>query len=446
MSLGSPRSSLKLLLTVVTAALLWVAAAIPAAALTVTFVRHGESEGNASGRIDTSVPGPAITASGLAQSQAVAAALANNGTAYDAIYTSNMLRTSQTAQPFAALTGLTPIALPGFREINAGIFEGSSENSGLGRLGYGLTPALWMLGARSVPMLGGGNGNAFDARVDGALKVIEDSGAQNPVVFSHGATIMFWTMMNVDNPDLGLLLRHRLDNTDVVVIEGSSEEGWTLKSWAGVDVGPATLPTKLFVNVRDLVVAPQTAVYNVAQAFRTGDIAKIATAIRNGVSTLVQAPIKFTGAVIRDVVDALRPQRSPAAPQRAAEPDPTTTAAALTAPQRAEPEASDSEQDAAPVQKFRTSRTAKKPSRVSAITEVAGGSNEDQLTEDATVTRLDVKRAGRPGVAVADGGKATEASDAGVEDTTTTTGADDRAAGDGSADDADSAGSEKDAA
>ena len=34
--------------------------------------------------------------------------------------------------------------------------------------------------------------------------------------------------MNVDNPDLGLLLSHQLDNTDVVVITGNPEDGWTL--------------------------------------------------------------------------------------------------------------------------------------------------------------------------------------------------------------------------
>ncbi|MGE2834227.1 histidine phosphatase family protein [Mycobacterium sp. SMC-4] len=311
---GSHRKLTSTLLAVLTAALLWVAAAIPAAALTVTFVRHAQSEANAAGIIDTLVPGPNITTDvGVPQAAAVAAALAASGMDYDAIYTSNMVRTSQTAAPFAAETGLDPIALAGFREIGAGIFEGSSENSGLGRIGYALSPALWILGARALPILGGSDGNAFDARVDGALKVVEDSGAQMPVVFSHGATIMFWTMMNVDNPDLGLMLSHQLDNTDVVVVEGSAEEGWTLKSWAGKPVGPATLGTKLLVNVRDLVVAPQTAIYNVVQAFRTGDIRQISDALRDGIGDVLKAPITFVTAVVRDVVNAVTNPDPPAA-------------------------------------------------------------------------------------------------------------------------------------
>lgn len=353
---------LKVLLAALTAAVLLVGAALPAAAMTVTFVRHGESEGNAAGIIDTSVPGPHITALGAAQSQTVAAALIANGLPYDAIYTSNMVRTTETAQPFAAATGLTPVALAGLREIGAGWFEGSSEHSGPGRIGYALSPALWMLGARSLPVPGGGNGMAFDARVDGALKVIEDSGAQNPVVFSHGATIMFWTMMNVDNPDLGLMLRHQLDNTEMVVVEGSAEEGWTLKSWAGVPVGPATLGTKLFVNVRDLVVTPQTAVYDVVQAFRTGDIRTIANAVRDGVGAVLRAPVTFAAAVVRDVVDAVTEVVRPSTSDAGDTATPAVAAARTAVPEPTAVEPEPEEQPAAePVKRV---RTAKKPAGI----------------------------------------------------------------------------------
>lgn len=153
MVLGSRRRSLKLLLAALTAAVLFVITALPAAAMTVTFVRHGESEANASHTIDNSIPGASLTPLGQAQAAAVAAALAADGVDYDAVYASNMRRTTETAAPFAAATGLTPTVLPGFREINAGWFERSSD-SGLGGIGYVLAPALWTLGARSVPVPG----------------------------------------------------------------------------------------------------------------------------------------------------------------------------------------------------------------------------------------------------------------------------------------------------
>lgn len=391
---GSHHRSLNLLLAVLAAAVLVIATALPAAAMTVTFVRHGESESNASHTIDNSIPGAHLTPLGQTQSAAVAAALAATGVGYDALYTSNMVRTAETAAPFAAATGLTPTALPGFREINAGWFEGWPDD-GPGGIGYVLAPALWTLGARSLPVPGGGDGNAFDARMDAALRLVEDSGAQHPVVFSHAATIMFWTMMNVDNPDLGLMVRHRLDNTDTVVVQGSAEEGWTLTNWAGLPVGPATLGTKLFVDARDLVVAPQTAAYRVVRAFGTGDIGRIATAIRDGVRAIVRAPITFTVAVVRDIFDEVARVVRPPAPQpapapvpaavaRSAEPsnDAEITAAAETA-EEAEPTL------AAPAKTVRTARTVRKAGRPGAAPSVRAATEAKRAARSAGSTAKD---------------------------------------------------------
>lgn len=294
--------------TVVATIALMLAAALPAwaaDAMTLTFVRHGESEANAAGVIDTSVPGPNITELGQQQAEAVANALAGNN--YDGVYASSMIRTQQTAQPLADLLGQPIVVLPGLREIEAGVFDGQSEDSGLGRIGYVAAPVTWTLGARFVPMLGSTDGNAFDARVDDAVQTIYDSGDRNAVVFSHGATIMFWTMMNVDNPDLGLILSHQLDNTSVVLITGNPEEGWTLENWDGVAVSAEpSLPTKLFVDVRNVVTAPQTALYRIGQAFTTGDVAGLANAIRDGIVDVATKVVGFVPKLVDDVVSSLR--------------------------------------------------------------------------------------------------------------------------------------------
>lgn len=253
------------LLTVLCAALaavvVGVCAALPAwaaQAITLTWVRHAQSTANAAGIIDTTVPGPGLTALGGIQAQAVAGTLAPNG--YDGIYESDMLRTQLTAAPLATEVALTPVVAPGVREINAGLFEG--RGGLLAGIGYALPPVAWVLGARFVPVLGGENGNGFDARVDAAVATIYAGGASNPVVFSHGATIMAWTLMTVDNPNLLLALTRPLGNTAVVVVNGNPEDGWTLQSWDGVAVDPTPGPlTRLFVAVRNAVVAPQTAMY-----------------------------------------------------------------------------------------------------------------------------------------------------------------------------------------
>jgi len=282
-----------------------VASALPAwaaEAITLTWVRHAQSTANAAGIIDTTVPGPGLTALGETQAQAIADTLAAN--AYDGIYVSDMVRTQLTAAPLAADLGITPVVLPGVQEINAGVFEGGSGL--VAGIGYALPPVTWVLGARFVPVLGGENGNRFEARVNDAVATIYASGETNPIVFSHGATITAWTLMNVDNPDLLVAVTHPLGNTAVVVVTGDPQDGWTLQSWDGVAIDPNPgLLTRLFVDTRALVVTPQTSLYDIGQALRTGDPTVIAAAIRTGVVNVLKAPIVFAKAVVRDVVNAI---------------------------------------------------------------------------------------------------------------------------------------------
>ena len=128
-----------------TAIALAIGFAFPAAAaelMRVTFVRHAQSEGNASGLIDTSTPGPNITALGQQQAQAVVGTLGNNN--YDAIYASQMVRTQQTAAPLADYLRLPGTGLPGIQEIEAGVFEGTPESQAAA--GYGRVLAGWAPG------------------------------------------------------------------------------------------------------------------------------------------------------------------------------------------------------------------------------------------------------------------------------------------------------------
>ena len=107
-------------LAVLTAALVFAATALAAANITVTFVRHAESQANADGIIDTKVPGPHITDPiGVAQAAAIAQVLQGNG--YDGIWASDMIRTQETAQPLADLLGKSVAVLPGLHEIDAGV-------------------------------------------------------------------------------------------------------------------------------------------------------------------------------------------------------------------------------------------------------------------------------------------------------------------------------------
>lgn len=302
------RRAVKAVMTVLAAVALFITSALPAwaaDAVTVTFVRHAQSEGNVPGAgINTEVPGPNLTPLGVQQANDIAPGLADAD--FSSVYTSTMVRTAQTAAPMLAITGQTATADAGFNEISAGIFEGDPIDSGIGRIFYFLIPLTWTLGLRSLPIPLGEGGNEFEARVNGALDSVIANGGSDPVIFSHGATIMIWTMMNVDNPDIGLLLSHPLGNAEQVVITGNQEDGWTLVSYAGIAVNPNPgLATQLFVNFRDLVVAPQTAIYNVGQAVRTLNLQNIVNAIATGVVDVAKAGVQFVTKSVRDIVNAI---------------------------------------------------------------------------------------------------------------------------------------------
>lgn len=229
-------AALRILCTLVVAATLTAAPATaggPSHDITITFVRHGESAGNASGAIDTSVPGPSLTPKGQQQAKAVAAQLER--TPHDGIWASSMIRTQQTAKPLADELSLPVVVLPGLREIEAGVFEGQSEQGAVD--GYFQPLKQWIAGDLSARIPGSIDGDEFNARFGDAVDTIYRSGQREPVVFSHGAAITMWTMLNVRNPRPDLLEGQPLPNTGVVVVRGNPDDGWTLLDWNGTAVG-----------------------------------------------------------------------------------------------------------------------------------------------------------------------------------------------------------------
>ena len=84
-------------------------------------VRHGQSNGNAEGRFGGHSPTPL---SDLGRQQADLTAKTLFKERITAIYSSDLLRAVQTAEPLAKLTDLPIIATPAFRERKVGVLEG----------------------------------------------------------------------------------------------------------------------------------------------------------------------------------------------------------------------------------------------------------------------------------------------------------------------------------
>ncbi|OBJ38171.1 hypothetical protein A5630_02800 [Mycolicibacterium mucogenicum] len=330
-----------------TASALLVMSALPAWAaenMTITFIRHGQSYGNTSGNIDTQVPGPVLTPDGQQQAKDIAAKLGDRN--FDAIYASTMVRTQQTATPLSQYLGLPIQVLPGLQEIEAGKYEGTPERAGI--FGYLTAPLAWagitvtpppniafnptnpnldaFIPSAADPTTGL-NGHQFEDRVNGALQKIYDNGDRNAAVFSHGGTIMIWTMMNAKNlsaeQKIMLFTQHPLGNTGVVVVEGNPEDGWNLVEWNGVKIaGMQKGPIEnVLTQVRTLSRQLNSVVQDVAAAFQTGNVGKILTAINHGAADALFSTAKFVRAInaqviggVTTAIDNLQKKLAPPAP------------------------------------------------------------------------------------------------------------------------------------
>ncbi|MCV7378964.1 histidine phosphatase family protein [Mycobacterium alsense] len=198
--------------------------------ITLTFIRHAESEANADGVTDTTVPGPGLTPAGKGQAEQIAHQLL--GKNYDAVYASTMTRAQQTAEPLAAELHKRVEVLQGIQEIDAGWFEG--KPSSMDPSTYLLAPADWLNGDVRNRIPGSVSGKEFNDRFTAAVQKIYDSKNAKPVVFGHKFAIEYWTLMNVKNARDELRTKHPLPNTGRVVISGNPVTGWTLEDWDGI--------------------------------------------------------------------------------------------------------------------------------------------------------------------------------------------------------------------
>ena len=198
--------------------------------ITLTFIRHAESEANAAEVASTTVPGPPLTPVGQEQAATLADRLSGEG--FDGIYASQMVRTQQSAAPLSKALGEQVTVLPGLNEIPAGWFEGIpvADTSGTFLLG----PQAWLRGDRRFGIPGSEDGDEFNGAFTNAVQKIYESGDDKPIAFSSGLAVMMWTLMNARNGKQNLLTDHPLPNTGRVVLTGNPTMGWTLVSWDGI--------------------------------------------------------------------------------------------------------------------------------------------------------------------------------------------------------------------
>jgi probable phosphoglycerate mutase len=194
-------------------------------------IRHGQTPSNVAGVLDTRVPGPGLTELGRAQAEALPGTLADEP--IGALFVSTMRRTHETAAPLAAALGLEPVERGGIREIAAAGLEMRGDEEAVEE--YMGTVFRWAAGETSVRLAGGENGDEFAARYDSVVAEAEATGHDVVALVSHGAAIRCWAGMRSRDLDADFIAEHLLENTGVVVLEGSGSD-WSLVSWEGEPV------------------------------------------------------------------------------------------------------------------------------------------------------------------------------------------------------------------
>jgi broad specificity phosphatase PhoE len=196
-------------------------------AVRLILIRHGQTQSNVDHLLDTGHPGAPLTDTGLEQAGTLVDRLADEP--IEAVYSSDLTRARQTAEPLAASKGLTVIQHPGLREIFAGEHDMSED-----WVPYVSVLDTWHTDPENK-LPDGESWPEFQGRFEAAVADIVASGVEVAALVSHGAALRVWIPFVCANTTAGDARHWRLDNTDIVVIEGDSQ-GWNLVSWADEDI------------------------------------------------------------------------------------------------------------------------------------------------------------------------------------------------------------------
>jgi 2,3-bisphosphoglycerate-dependent phosphoglycerate mutase len=189
-------------------------------------VRHGETAWNAEGRVQGQLDIP-LSAAGLAQAQSVAAALPSGR--FSALYSSDLARVRQTAQPAAEKLGLEVRVEACLRERHYGAFQGLTYVQAKESL-----PADYARFKAKDPQFAFGSGESlsdFFARAMqciGAIAMRHDG--EEVLVFTHGG-VLEMAYRHASGCGLSSPRRCELPNAALNWIEVGERE-WTVLGWA----------------------------------------------------------------------------------------------------------------------------------------------------------------------------------------------------------------------
>lgn len=191
-------------------------------------VRHGETAWNAEHRVQGQLDVP-LNAVGLAQAEAVGRAL--GGEKFDAIYSSDLSRARQTAEPVSGLLGL-PIELdPGLRERHYGIFQTLTYPEV--RVRYAED---WARFERRDPLFSFRTGESLEDFSQRSLSIVNRIARTHPgkhiLIVTHGG-VLNEIHRHIHNTPVSAPRDFRIPNCGINRVVHDSG-AWSIESWADV--------------------------------------------------------------------------------------------------------------------------------------------------------------------------------------------------------------------
>lgn len=191
----------------------------------ILLIRHGETDWNAEGRWQGFAKTDLNT---VGRTQALALADYLRSRPIRAIYTSDLPRTWQTAEPLANALGLEPQGDPRWREINLGRFQGYTSQEMRQHFPEEMAARAADLWGYAYPQ--GESRRDLQERAYAAwLHVIAQPAEPEVAIFSHGGTIktLLWKLFGEADERLDV----HIPNTSVTTLE-QGDGSWRLREVA----------------------------------------------------------------------------------------------------------------------------------------------------------------------------------------------------------------------
>lgn len=194
----------------------------------ICLVRHGETAWNAEGRVQGQLD-IALNETGHAQARATAAALA--GEDFSAIYSSDLMRVRQTAEPSAQRLALAVVLDAALRERHYGMFESLTYVEVRERF-----PEQYARFRNKDPDLDFENGESlrnFAGRAIGAVsRLVERHPGEQILVFTHGG-VLEMVYRHAKAAGLSAVRDFKIPNAGLNWVEITPTQ-WKVAAWAGV--------------------------------------------------------------------------------------------------------------------------------------------------------------------------------------------------------------------